>query len=97
MEQGEPFSERAAKDGAGLLHLDRNADRDGGKAEGEERGGADNMKNWKHQLPILLLAVFEILAGVLLFLKPEEFTGAIIIGFGIVLLLFAVLYLIQFY
>ena len=55
------------------------------------------MKNWKHQLPVILLAFFEIAAGILLFLKPEEFTGMIIVGFGIVLLIFAVLYFVQFF
>lgn|GEM_PF-1673555 len=55
------------------------------------------MKTWKHNLPIFLLAVFELIIGVLLFLKPEEFTGTVIVVFGVVLLVFGTVYLIQFF
>ncbi len=55
------------------------------------------MKNWKHILPLVLLVLFELMIGVLLFLKPEEFTKTMIVIFGFILIVFGIVYLIQFY
>ena len=54
------------------------------------------MKNWKYILPLVVLILFELMIGVLLFLKPEEFTKTMIVIFGFVLIVFGAVFLIQF-
>ena len=55
------------------------------------------MKNWKHILPLVVLILFELATGVLLFLKPEEFTATVIVVFGFILIVFGIVFLIQFF
>ncbi len=55
------------------------------------------MKNWKHILPLVVLVLFELMIGILLFLKPEEFTKTMIVIFGFILIVFGIVYLIQFF
>lgn len=43
-------------------------------------------KTWKAYLPLGLLILFELAVGILLFIRPEEFTRAVVIGFGVLLL-----------
>ncbi len=54
------------------------------------------MKRLREELPIVLLFLFEALVGVLLLTAPEKFTRAIVILFGILLLLLFALYLYRF-
>lgn len=55
------------------------------------------MKNWKHTLPLVILILFELMIGVLLFIKPEEFTSTVIVIFGFILIVFGIVYLVQFF
>ncbi len=55
------------------------------------------MKTWKQNLPVVLLIAFELAVGILLFIEPEKFTKAIIIGFGALLLVIGLVYLIRFF
>lgn len=55
------------------------------------------MQTLKQFLPILLLAILEIVIGIFLFVNPEGFTRVVIIIFGIVLLLIGIRNLIQFF
>ena len=55
------------------------------------------MKTWKQNLPVILLIAFELAVGILLFIEPEKFTKAVIIGFGVLLLVIGLVYLIRFF
>ena len=54
------------------------------------------MKALRNNIPIILLILFELIVGILLFVNPEGFTAAAITCFGIVLLAIGVIYLIRF-
>ncbi len=55
------------------------------------------MQTVRRHFPLLLLTVFELTVGILLFLKPEEFTRGIIITLGVLLLILGVIDLIRFF
>ena len=55
------------------------------------------MQTLRRNLPLLLLIVFELAVGILLFLKPVEFTQGIIITLGVLLLVLGVIDLIRFF
>ena len=47
------------------------------------------MKLWKIYLPAILLILFELVVGILLFIDPVGFTSTVIVGFGVLLLAIA--------
>ena len=54
------------------------------------------MQTLRRNLPLLLLIVFELAVGILLFLKPVEFTQGIIITLGVLLLVIGAIDLFRF-
>ncbi len=51
----------------------------------------------KNNLSIIILCLFEVFAGILLFINPVSFTVAIIVGIGIVLLLLGIFSIISYF
>jgi len=59
-------------------------------------GGACCMKTLKINIPVILLILFEVAVGILLLVKPESFTAAVITCFGIILIAIGIVYLIRY-
>ena len=55
------------------------------------------MKNLKLHLPLLILILFQLAAGILIFVNRESFTKGIFIFLGVVSLVIGLLYLIRFF
>ena len=54
------------------------------------------MKFFKKNIPVIFLFVFELIIGILLLISPEEFTRAVFIFFGAVLIAIGVIYLVRY-
>ena len=53
------------------------------------------MKALRNNLPVILFILFELAVGVLLLVNPDDFTKAVIICFGVVLIVIGAIYLIR--
>ena len=54
-------------------------------------------KTLKTYLPLVLLILCELAVGVLLFIKPQEFTHAVMIGFGVLLIAVSVFAFVRYF
>lgn len=59
--------------------------------------GGTKVKAFKNIFPVILLILFELAVGILLMIKPDEFTSWVIKGFGAILLLYGLIYFIRFF
>lgn len=54
------------------------------------------MNKLKLNLPVLIFLIFELSVGILLFIEPEGFTRAVIISFGVMNIVNAVIFLVRY-
>lgn len=55
------------------------------------------MKKFRQILPVILLTLFEMAVGILLLVNPEGFTNAVIIAFGVAMLVIGVIHFIKYF
>ena len=55
------------------------------------------MKSLRNSIPVILLFALELVIGILLLVSPMEFTTAVFIAFGVVLIAIGVIYLIRYF
>lgn len=54
------------------------------------------MASLKKNIPVILFILFELIVGILLLVNPEAFTKAVIIFFGIVMVVIGIVYIIRY-